>query len=264
MTHRASFAILACFALLTASCDLANTDDEAPDPISSRVFEINTSLFSTGVATKQAGPHFTNAALRVVPVSLVLAAHLSIPSLVTGAALQAEPVLEDDLWTWTSSIVHAPSSQSVDFKLSANTRGANTDWTMNISYFDAGTQQTYDEFDLYTAQTRNGGSEGSWGLFYRIGGVSTNVLNASFTNSNPSQRSVTFSIPVNADNNAGDSVTYDVVETTRVFTWNRVGGGETVVAWNTSTGEGSIIDPNYNNGAPACWDASQADTACPN
>ncbi|NND70129.1 MAG: hypothetical protein HKN43_00980 [Rhodothermales bacterium] len=263
MATKTPLVIFSLLALILSSCDFANTDDEAPTPISASAFEINTSLFTTQANTKSAGPHFTNAALRVVPVSIVLGAHLAIPALVTRAALSAEPVLEDNLWTWTSMVVHAPTSQSVDFTLSANTLGNNTDWTMNLAYYDAGTQQTYDDFDLYTAQTRNGGSEGSWGLFYLLDGVRTNVLNASFTNSNASQKSVTFSIPINAENNPGDSVTYDVVETTRVFTWNRVGGGETVVAWNTATGEGSIIDPNYNNGVPACWDSSQADVSCP-
>lgn len=264
MAKRTPIVILALFTLLFSSCDLASTDEEAPTPIASSVFEINTSFFTAQAASKQAGPNFTSAAVRVVPVSIVLAAHLAIPALVTGAALQAEPTFEENLWTWESMVVHAPTSQAVDFTLTANPLGNNTDWTMNLTYYDPGTQQTYEDFDLYTAQTRNGGSEGSWGLFYLLDGVRTNVLNATFVNSNATQKTVTFSIPINAENNPGDSVTYDVVESTRVFTWNRVGGGETLVAWNVASGEGSIIDPNYNNGEPACWDATQADTPCPN
>lgn len=250
--------LLASTTFVFSACDLTNTDTSAPDAISADVFSINTNFFTT---SKQVGPNYTNAALRVVPVSFVIGAHLVIPSLVTSAALDAEPVLEDDLWTWRSTITY--NNQAVDFVLTANTLGLNTDWVMTVTYYDPGTDQIYDNHILYTAQTRNNGSEGTWSLFYKDNGVSRRVLNADFTRSSSSQKSLVFSIPLDADNNAGDSVAYDVIQSTRVFTWNQVStSSETTVTWDATTGEGTLIAPSYNGGQPACWDSEQNDVAC--
>ena len=253
--------LLATSSLMLSACDLANTDTQAPDPISADVFSYNTNFFTSTASTKQVGPNYTNAALRVIPVSIVLGAHLVIPSLVTGAALQANPELEGNLWTWRSTATF--NNQAIDFVLTANTRGLNTDWEMTVTYYDQGTDQIYDNHVLYTAQTRNNGSEGDWSLFYDINGTSQNVLNASFTRSSSSQKSLQFSIPQSATNNPGDSVVYDVVQSTRVFTWDQVSAtSETVVVWDANTGEGTLIAPNSNGGEPACWDANKDDTPC--
>ena len=248
-----------------AGCDNSNPEDEAPQLIAPDLFEVDTNFFSTAPtasAKVESKEHVINGALRVWPVSVVVSASLILPAAVTNAALQDEPEFVDGAWRWESTATF--NANSVTFGLNAEPERNGHNWSAVLSYYDAGSQSQLDNFELYSGRTQNGGTEGNWSLYLPIEGVSTNVLNADFVRDSETDKSITFSIPATADENAGDSVTYTVDGDSRLFIWTQVGQGVThTVEWNDATGEGSITATNYNGGQKACWDSNQDDIPCP-
>jgi len=262
---------LAVLALTLTGCDsggMGATDDppSVPPP---DAFELNTDLFSTPTpgspTAAKAGEyaHFANAALRVWPVSLLVKANLILPSAVTAAALQADPVVEDGTWTWDATA--DTLNQNVSFRLEGTPDGSTVAWSMQVTAPNPEQGEALEDFELYTAETALDGASGSWSLFYRIDGERTRVLDADFTVTSDTQKAITFSVPDTAEENAGDSVRYAVDGTQRTFEWTRVADtGNTVVTvmWDAETKAGSIVAPAYNNGEPACWDDAFQNVDC--
>jgi hypothetical protein len=190
-----------------------------------------------------------------------MTASLALPSAVTHAALQDTPEFTDGAWRWES--VATFNANSITFGLAATPEGNGHNWSSTLSFFDAGSQTQLDDFELFSGRTQNGGTEGNWQLYLPIEGVSTNVLNATFTRDSETDKSVTFAIPANASQNSGDSVTYVVNGDTRAFEWTQVGESLThTIEWNAATGAGSITATNYKGGVKSCWDQNQDDITC--
>ena len=256
------FFFLAFSFIAFSGCDSNDPEDDAPDVIPSEVFALPVDLFdqSTSKASPP-GANFTAAALRVWPVSLIISANLIIPSVTTLSALNSEPVFENGMWVWNAST--AAEGQNVDFSLSAERTGDGTNWSMKISTTDSFTGDVLDDFELFSAQTTQNGTLGSWQLFYYLNGASQNVLNASYVYDSENQKAITFSIPETAAQGAGDSVEYTENALNRSFIWQQVAESIThTINWDATTLEGSISATNYNGGEMGCWDAELADIAC--
>lgn len=272
MSFRRYAIVLFGLALLTiAGCDGTgpNATDDPPDVLSPDAFSINTTLFSnqaSGTArTPKTGEyaHFTHAALRVWPVSLLVKANLILPAAVTAGALQADPVGEDGMWVWTATA--DTLSQNVTFRLEGTPDGDAVMWSMKVTAPHPEQGQTLDDFELYTAQTALDGSSGSWSLFYRLDGERMRVLDADFTVASDTQKEITFRVPETADEHAGDNVRYAVNGAQRIFEWTRVEDtDDTVVTvmWNAETKAGSIVAPGYNGGEKACWNEAFKNVTC--
>ena len=225
-------------------------------------FSLQTNLFNQDDAGKtSAGAHFVAAALRVWPVSLIIGANLVIPVAVTAAALEAEPVQAGNTWTWTSTTI--ADGQTVTFSLAGTVNGSAINWSMRVSYTDG--QQSYDDFELYTAVTDLATESGTWQLDYDIDGQRRNVLIADFVVSGEDSATITYRVPDDADSNAGDSVMYHTNGNERVFDWKQVDEAlDHLVTWDAATQTGSITATNYNNGEKACWDADLENAVCAN
>jgi hypothetical protein len=258
--------IVACLAAASTvalfGCDSqGGNDDDPPELLSAEVFSLQTDLFAESAPKDPAAKiNFAAAVLRVWPVSAIIGANLIVPAAVTGAALEDTPEFVDGAWEWeTSTLV---DGSSIEFSLTARPDGSMLDWSMTISGSDPETGVTYDEFELYTARTTFGEQEGAWDLYYRINGVRTNVLEASF-DLGDDVKSITYSVPLSAAEHAGDSVYYESDGDGRLFLWQQVDEGLThEIRWNAATNEGSIEATNYNGGLVACWDATFEDAPC--
>ena len=254
---------IALLGLLLAGCDSTGDPESTPPPvIPAEAFSLQTNLFNQNDGGKtSAGTHFTAAALRVWPVSVIISANLIIPVAVTAAALQAEPERDGVTWTWTSTTV--ANGREVTFSLAGTVQGPSIRWSMRVSYTDG--TLTLDNFELYTAVTNLDSRTGQWQLFYLIDGERRNVLNADFAVPDETQARIVYSIPNTAERNAGDSVAYEVDGDERVFDWQQVEEAlNHLVIWNAATQIGSITATNYNNGDKACWDENLDNVACPN
>ena len=254
--------VMAASAVVLFGCDSqGGNEDDPPELLSAEVFSLQTDLFEESAPKDPAAKiNFAAAALRVWPVSAIIGANLIIPAVVTDAALGDKPEFVDGAWEWaTSTLVNG---SSIQFSLTARPDGSMLDWSMTISGSDPETDVTYDEFELFTARTTFGEQEGVWDLYYRINGVRTNVLEASFDLGDDA-KSITYSVPLTAAAHAGDSVHYESDGDARVFLWQQVDEGLThEIRWNSATNEGSIEATNYNGGLVACWDPTFEDAPC--
>lgn len=251
--------MLVCTALLFASaCDNASTEDEAPSLLPAEAFELNTDIFDS-TPKAAAGENFTAGAWRVGLISVAVKVHMIIPFVVTAAAVDADPVFQNGEWVWSNTANHG--IQSINFSLFAEPVSPGHDWRMVVTYNDGGT--VYQQWELYTGHTENLGTEGDWDLYYDVNGTRTNVLNATWDFNSETDRQVVLSVPVDAPTNPGDSVTYMIDGDMRFFEYTNAESGHVhQVEWNSETGEGSVLAPDFNNGEKACWDSLQDDTVC--
>ena len=251
-------------AVLFAGCDSGPSggDSDAPPVFSANVFLLDTEVFEgVGGKNRETGLNFIAAAIRVAPVSVILAAHTIIPSTIAQSAVQATPTLESGVWTWSRSI--PAGDETFDFSLTAQVEPSQTTWKMFISSSGPYLGETYSNFQLFSGQTTNNGKTGSWELFYLIGGERTMVLEGSYNIPDDDTRQVSFRIPLTAQESAGDSVLYQADGLTRIFFWTQVQSGlEHEVRWNVHTEEGSILANNYRDGQLSCWDGFFDDAAC--
>ncbi len=256
---------IALFGLLLAGCDSASTNEPDATPprvLPAEAFSLQTNLFNQNDAGKtSAGANFTAAALRVWPVSVIISANLIVPVAVTAAALQADPIQSGNTWIWNSTVVS--DGHEVAFTLEGTVNGSSINWSMRVSYTDG--QQTFDDFELYTAVTDFESQTGTWQLFYEIDGQRRNVLNADFVVTGEDEAAITYSVPNTADRDAGDSVMYQASGDERVFDWRQIAEGfDHLVVWDVATHAGSITATNFNNGDKACWDENLDNAACAN
>jgi hypothetical protein len=262
-SYRYTFLLIALYAITFAGCDSNKDEDAAPDLFPAEAFTLQTELFNQNLAPKQAaGINFAAAALRVWPVSLAIGANLIIPSALTTSALQAEAVSEDGSWVWAASAT--ANGLNTAYSLIGTRRDGGTDWSMLVTVQGGMGGETLDDFELFTGRTTDNGASGNWSLFYPIEGVSTNVLSAEYAIVSDTEKSITFSVPTTAEDNAGDTIEYAEIDNLRTFEWMQAGAGiQHLITWNATDSTGSITATNFRSGAKSCWDAELNDTVCP-
>jgi hypothetical protein len=245
--------------IVAPGCDSSGPEPgDQPTLFPGDVFSLETDLFNATAEAKDAfnpGINFASAALRVWPVSFIIAVNLVIPTVVTAAALQADPRPEEGQWVWTSSANH--DGTAVTFSLAARPISGGHAWTSTVSFFDEANQIVLEDFVLFTGQTFDNGTRGNWQLFYPDqNGQSRNIINATFTRSSMTDKSITFTVSPELEAGGGDTITHTVDGDTRTFTWVEFDSGAThVVTWDHMTHEGSITSTSFNDGVQACWDA---------
>lgn len=271
-THPATLRGLLAVCLLSlslAACDSGDPDSDlgavAPTVITPEAFDLTDALFPDELTGSESarggGDHFANAALRVGGVTTIVGIHLIVPRLVTLAALNADPFVEDGTWFWSNTV--RINQADVTFELAGTPEGTSVDWAMRITSTDPVGGEVYDDFVLYTAETAFDGSEGSWQLYYRIDGERTRVLNADFDADSQTAKTLTFSVPEGDLNAAGDAVVYGVDGDGRLFDWDQSSAGNVhLIEWDAETQVGSITATNYNGGERACWDEGLQDVPC--
>lgn len=268
---------MALLALTLAACDSAGPDDveedlpeDPPEVVPPDAFDMDVDLFSgedpaaqQAMAAKNSEhAHFTNAALRVWPVSVAVGAFLIVPTAVTGAALDADPAVNDGTWIWEATV---DTTEAMTFRLEGTPDGQHVDWRMYVTVPEPPQGDPLDDFELYTAETTLDGTSGAWTLFYPFDGEQTEVLNADFTVTDDDAKEITFHVPDTFDEYAGHTVYYAVDGPARTFEWTQGEGdaaSTVLVTWDAETHAGSITAPNYNDGEPACWDAELVNVAC--
>ncbi len=241
-------------------CDSSGLEDtEPPAPLSAEAFSVET--FGEMQKRGAAGEHLTAAVLRYVPVSATLGAtYLLIPKLLTEAALEQTPQLIDDEWVWSATPGNGPIE--LTFRLGGRVIGTHVDWTMRISGNNLYTGKV-DEFVLYTARTAVDGSSGTWELYYKHEDQTINVLDAEFTIDSPTEKQITFSVPVDAPNYPGYVVRYERDGDLRIFYWYQPDvEQEHTLAWNPVLGIGWIESTDYKDGGRYCWNSNGEDVAC--
>jgi hypothetical protein len=180
---------------------------------------------------------------------------------VTLAALDAEPFVEGGTWFWSNTI--RVNQDDVTFELAGTPEGTSVDWSMRITTTDPETDEVYDDFELYTAETAFDGESGAWELFYRIDGERTRVLEADFDAEDERDKTLRFAVPVGVGDAGGDAVVYGASGDARSFDWAQASEGTAhLIAWDAETGAGSITATNYNGGERACWDEDLEDADC--
>ncbi|MDZ4699806.1 MAG: hypothetical protein SH809_08890 [Rhodothermales bacterium] len=264
LLYRFTYFLIALIVVTSAGCD-SNKDEagDAPDLFPAEAFTMQTDLFNQNLAPKQAvGINFAAAALRVWPVSLALGANLIIPSALTTSALQAEAVSEDDSWVWAATAV--ANGVSTAYSLIGTRHDEGTDWSMRITVQGGMGGETLDDFELFTGRTTDDGASGNWSLFYPIDGVSTNVLSAEYAIVSETEKTITYTIPVTAEDNAGDTIEYAEIDSLRTFDWLQAAASiQHFVTWSASDSTGSITASNFRSGVKSCWDSLLNDTPCP-
>jgi hypothetical protein len=258
-------ALLLLAPLALTGCDGSDPDgfdDNPPPVIAPSAFAFDDS-FEDGQTLRGAfGQNWLNAYGRVSIVSLAVGVHLVIPHVVTAAAVQADPYVEDGTWIWENTeIVHG---RDVTFRLEATPDGEEIAWRMLISASSL-EGADYDAFELYNATTTLDGRAGTWRLFYDIEGERTEVLDAEFEVTSAAQREITFIVPeTNPNPDArGETIRYYANGDARLFDWHQEPEDyDHLVEWDEATKAGSITADDYNGGEPACWDEDLEDVPC--
>lgn len=243
--------------LALVGCDASDTGDQdddtarAPAPIALAAFDAGTDAFPNAAA-KNAGPTFTNAAVRVGVVSTIVGLNLVLPTVATEAAVRRDPVLEGGAFVWANTV--EVLGTTYDVRLTGDPSGSRVDWTMETA------RRGEDLFTFYTARTTLDGRDGTWDLFNpdRTG----SILAADFDADSETDREITFSVPAGNDG-AGSEVLYRVDGNTQIFDFTKEPEGlRALIEWDLRTSAGSITADDFNGGERACWNAALEDTDC--
>ncbi len=266
--------VLLCFymAVLPSCSSDGPTDpgDVAPEIPPLTTMSMDFSLFpedggkaSLGDAALQfTQANFLRAVLTVTIFNVAVLAATAIPVAATAAALSANPTLEDDgkfHWEFTTTT----NNQTLTLELVGEVRPSVVHWEMFVS---RQLPTPLDKFRWYEGDSAIDGGSGFWQFYndshpneQRNHGridweyISDDDRTLMFTNNNPDDQGV------------GSTLTYEVMSPDISVEFLNAGAQDTVkAAWNNQTGEGYIIDPNFNNGEKSCWDENQQDVQCTN
>lgn len=258
-------ALLLLAPLALVGCDEAapgDPSDGTPPPvIAPSAFAFDSSLVAGGQNARGAfGQNWLNAYTRVVIVSGAVGVHLFTPALVTAAAVQADPYVEDGTWIWENTMTI--NTSEVTFRLEGTPDGTEIAWRMLISSDDLNSE-SYDAFELYDATTTLDGKSGTWRLYYKIDGVRTEVLDAEFDVTSEAVREITFIVPETIPDAGSSTVHYAADGDARLFDWHQEPEDfDHLIEWDEETKAGSITATNYLDGERYCWDENLEDVAC--
>ena len=260
--------LLTCAAL--ASSFSCKEEEDSPDlpPAASMNVQLD-ALNNAPLAAKNApsGPtaapedyvNFANAWARVRIVQFFAGAVVVVPALSIGAALQQKPTKDGDLWKWNVTVGDARADLEVSASL--------------LEGFDLDLYITNTELERFLwveGAFGDGSGGGSWTLHDpKIEGTNTEALSIQWSYVSDTDRSLSYEIVSPLPNAQGEVVTGDTFTLTidgMRATLEYVDADDTsvtaVISWDTATGAGSIIVPDFNQGQKACWDAAFENTGC--
>ena len=182
---------------------------------------------------------------------------ISIPKTLLEAAQNSEPeYIGNATWQWEYSASGEGASYSV--RLTANTSREEVDWKFYVLLSSPAV--TWDDVLLFSGSTTYDGSEGIWLIYnpttekrivstgWSIDETTTGLSMGIFPQGNDTREYL---------------ITYTFEGTTKTLVYYNDGEqSQTTIQWDTETGVGFLIAPNFNDGEQACWDENFQDTTC--
>jgi len=260
---------LALFLVSCGSDNPTSSEDTPPEipPTGTMTIDLSTFFGNSNAPVADelqgANENFLTALVVVTFVSAFVVVGLSVPVAVTGAALSADPTLEDDgkfHWVYSETV----QGSTVTAELTAETQGSEIHWEMFITAQIGAVE--YDNFLWYEGNSNLEGSSGFW-QFYDPSQPNSQVqfVRVDYQYNSETDKTLTFTNNRPGDPGENSTITYVVDGNTVTMTVFRADEDKTTeVSWNRTTGEGYIIAPDYNNGEQACWDENQQDVTCSN
>ena len=120
------------------------------------------------------------------------------------------------------------------------------------------------DFLWFTGETRLQNDRGFWIFNDRRAGSTVPVARVDWTNVSEKNRTLSFRNVDGASADLGDQLAYRVDGDVIAVTFHDASAQQDAdITWNEVTGTGSLMVPDYNGGARACWDAQQENMVCP-
>lgn len=238
-------------------------------PLSSMQIDLN--LFTGKESAPKAadvqtpGANFNNAAIRVLLINTTVTLVMIVPVATFAAAISQEPTLgEDGKFHWIFAVNENGINYKADLAGMLDTDNAETVWEMRIT--TPNSTQPLDDFLWYSGRAKLDNSAGEWHIFDPTqpnDGVE--VLQIDWSHPSETEATLEFTVVKPDVPENGDVLTYHVQDNDRSIKLNDNSEPANIeIYWDASTGEGYLIDPNYNNGEKSCWDQLKNDVTCPN
>ncbi len=198
--------------------------------------------------------NFFNAYLRAVIVTGMTELVLAPPVAAFSLAIHTVPSYQPDgSWLWIYTFVNG--AEEVQIRLRGTIADDHVDWEMRVTALDEG----YENELWFDGTTSDQGDTGHW-TFYDAeqSGLAAGELYWESRVASNSLRIVAL-----AGDDAGDELTFsEAGDNHRIDHIDAGTGDMSFIRWNESDGTGSLMVPDYNDGAEACWDESQYDIEC--
>jgi hypothetical protein len=216
---------------------------------------------SSGTEDALTAFHWWNAVLRLVAVRVFVDAALTPPYLAFAAALHSIPTRQPDgSWIWVYTWVQGP--ERVQLELRGVPEGAKAYWEMRVT--NANANPPLDRTLWFSGETQFGNAEGYW-LF-------NDLSRSDF----PELVRIEWEVQENGDSEIragcvlegspeyGDRLGFVVEGVEHAVRYHDESEQlDSEILWNSKTGAGSILVPDYNGGARGCWNEQRQDTVCP-
>jgi len=244
---------------LLAACG----DDKLPqpEPLSSATVEADLSgIEDAPRAAKAALPtarseyrNFANAWLRVKVLQLYAAGLIALPAAAVAATLNQQPTLTGGKWIWELTALGSTASLQIQ-------RTDVGQWKAEMLVSNS----SVTDFLWLEGQYDATQSEGSWTIHDPELSGSTAVLGIDWSYASETEHTLTYRNIDQSSADVGDKIEYqrDGNDASVVFTDASDSDSVARIAWDATTGVGSIEVPNYNDGNKACWGTDFKDTDC--
>jgi len=196
--------------------------------------------------------NFINAYLRVTFLDLVAHLVLAPPVTAFGTALHTPPSLQDDgSWIWVYT--HVDGAEEVQIRLRGLPVDDGVEWEMIVTFDDVNNEV------WFAGTTHDDGDTGSWTFFDVENAPSLAVAEISW-GEGEAGRFLLFEVLAGDDD--GDTLEFtDGNPRFAVDHLDASTGNELNIIW-WADGHGSLVTPEYNEGALACWDTDYLNVVC--
>lgn len=262
------FVLCVLASILTASgCskESAQPLPEAPSLPPASSLKIDLSFFQRSArapesAASQTIFNWTNAVVRVLVINAFVDAALAPPFGAFELALNTTPTLrQDGTWVWTYGLLEGGRTARID--LEGVDRGGEVEWKLYLT--DTGAEPPLNHGLWFEGETSQNGDEGFWLFRDPRGSTAGNYARLDWRVKAEDDAELRLEALDRSEESYGDFVLYEVDRRDARVTYRDASErSEFSASWNTATGAGSLVAPDYNEGAQACWDANQQDVAC--
>jgi hypothetical protein len=265
--------------LLLAGCGKDSTkpgpnEDEAPalPPSESMFFDLSffqgeraeaaRARAAQSTAGELAQFHWLNAVVRVAAINLAVAEIFLPPMYAFQAAIHTHPVLEEDgtyLWTY---VWEEDTGHPVTIHLRGRIEGVTVHWSLRVT--DPQAEPPLDKFLWFSGESGLVEDHGFWIFNDRRDGEAVDVARIDWDVQAKRDRTLSFEATDETSDDFGDRLTYQVDGALCSIVYHdSATESDWDITWNEETGTGSLMVPDYHDGARACWDEHQNDIDCP-
>ncbi len=230
---------------------------EAPTLPDASKLQIELSFFDQGKdldkdLTRQ---NFFNAYLRAVVVTAMTEVALAPPVAAFSLAIHTVPSYQPDgSWLWVYTYVNG--AEEVQIRLRGTIADDHVDWEMRVTALDEG----FDNVLWFDGTTQDRGDTGDW-TFYDAAQAGNPAAAELHWQHRPASN--TLRVVALLDESAGDELTFSEADGEHRIDYSEGDSADVwFIRWLESDGSGSLMVPDYNDGAEACWDEQQYDVDC--